>query len=87
MYVPYNPCDCCKRKYTGQCSRCAINNLEINYKRALVKITEQTDKEKLVDNLNTILKDYFDYVPLYKVIEIADKLTEKQFGKQITILT
>lgn len=35
------------------------------------------DKEWLIDDLNVILKDNFDYVPIGKVIDIAEKLIAK----------
>lgn len=31
-------------------------------------------RDKLVDELNGFLKDHFDFVPLYKVQDIAEKL-------------
>ena len=39
---------------------------------------------KLIDELDLILKVNFDYVPLYKVINIVDKLIEKgwKFSKE-----
>lgn len=37
----------------------------------------EDNRDKLVDDLNSILKDNFDYVPLYKVRNIVDELIEE----------
>lgn len=42
------------------------------------------NREKLIDDLNLILKENFDYVPIYKVINITDELIKKgwKFDKE-----
>lgn len=37
----------------------------------------ENNRDKLIDDLNFVLKDNFDYVPIFKVINIADELIEK----------
>ena len=36
-----------------------------------------SSKDELVDDLNSILKSNFDYVPTYKVIAIVDAIIKK----------
>lgn len=43
-------------------------------------------RDKLVDDLNSILKDNFDYVPLYKVRNIVDELIEEGWKFDYEIL-
>lgn len=38
MYIPYNPCNDCKRK--EMCNQCAFRNAQLNYQRALDKLRE-----------------------------------------------
>ena len=46
------------------------------------------NRDKLIDDLNLILKDHFDYVPICSVIDIADRIikngTENIFKFHIT---
>ena len=44
MYIPYDPCNDCKRK--EMCNKCTHKALQINYKRVLNALT----KEKLKAN-------------------------------------
>lgn len=37
----------------------------------------ENNRDKLIDDLNSILKDNFDYVPLFKVINVADELIKR----------
>ena len=37
----------------------------------------ENNKNKLIDDLNNILKDSFDYVPIFKVINIVEELIKK----------
>lgn len=34
-------------------------------------------KNELIDTMNSILKNHFDYVPLYKTISLVDELIKK----------
>ena len=45
----------------------------------------EDNRDKLIDDLNNILKDNFEYVPLFKVINVADELIERgwNFDKEI----
>lgn len=45
----------------------------------------ENNRDKLIDDLNGILKDNFDYVPIFKVINVADELIKKgwNFDKAI----
>lgn len=45
----------------------------------------ENNRNKLIDDLNLILKENFDYVPIGKVINIADELIKKgwNFNKHI----
>ena len=45
----------------------------------------ENNRDKLIDDLNFVLKDNFDYVPIFKVINIADELIKKgwNFNKSI----
>lgn len=43
MYIPYNPCTDCKHK-DKKCHQCGFRNAELNYKRALEKIIELSNK-------------------------------------------
>ncbi len=38
-------------------------------------------RDKLIDTLNKSLKEQFDYVPLYKVLQIADDLLSSDLIK------
>ena len=42
-----------------------------------VKCASNSRKDELVDDLNLILKSNFDYVPIYKTIEIVDAIIKK----------
>ena len=37
----------------------------------------EDNKDKFIDDLNLALKEYFDYVPIFKVVSIADAIIEK----------
>lgn len=45
----------------------------------------EDNRDKLIDDLNNILKDNFEYVPLFKVINVADELIKRgwNFDKEI----
>ena len=45
----------------------------------------ENNRDKLIDDLNGILKDSFDYVPIFKVINVADELIKRgwNFDKAI----
>ena len=57
------------------CNSCEESQKDLN----------KDNKDKLIDDLNYILKENFEYVPLYKVINIADELIKRgwNFDKQI----
>lgn len=42
-----------------------------------VILPTQINRDKLIDDLNDILKDNFDYVPIFKVINVVDELIKK----------
>jgi hypothetical protein len=44
----------------------------------------EDNKDKLIDDLNLILKEVFDYVPLFAVKYITDRIIEKgwKFNKE-----
>lgn len=37
----------------------------------------EDNRDKLIDDLNLILKNNFDYVPIYKIINVVDELIKK----------
>lgn len=45
----------------------------------------EDNRDKLIDDLNLILKNNFNYVPIYKIINVADELIKKgwNFDKAI----
>ena len=36
-----------------------------------------SNRDRLIDDLNEILADYFDYVPLFKTMNVVDELIRK----------
>jgi hypothetical protein len=45
----------------------------------------EDNRDKLIDDLNLVLKENFDYVPIFKVVNVADELIKKgwSFDKHI----
>jgi hypothetical protein len=45
----------------------------------------EDNRDKLIDDLNLVLKENFDYVPILKVVNVADELIKKgwSFDKHI----
>ena len=43
MFTPYNPCDDCKQT-KEMCTKCAYKALQINYKRAVLRIVKLSDE-------------------------------------------
>lgn len=37
----------------------------------------EENKDKLIDDLNDILKENFDYIPIFKIVNIVNKLIQK----------
>ena len=52
-----------------------VSNQDLELKT--VVLPTQINRDKLIDDLNSILKDNFDYVPFFKVVNVADELIKR----------